>query len=153
MLKSGQPCLAKNQRSISVLPIMYKFFSILTSLLIEGGLESKQCRDQAGLRRSYCALDHIFAAVLIQEKSQEWQQEFWLAAADFMEAFDSVEHHSIWTDVQEQGVGQEYTCLLMSLYAGQTRRPAVDIAVQCGPRTYIRVAENTMEQKQLRIRS
>lgn len=119
LLKSGAPSLAKNYRPISVSPIMYKLFSILVSSRIEGVLESKQSEDQAGFRKSYCMLDHIYALVLIQEKAEEWRHECWIAAVDFMKAFDSVEHESIWIALREQGVGEEYVALLRALYKGQ----------------------------------
>ena len=87
---------------------------------IEGTLEAKQCEDQAGFRKSYCTLDHVFTLTLIQEKTEEWKHDFWLAAVDFMKAFDSVEHDSIWLALREQGVGEEYIALLQALYTDQT---------------------------------
>ena len=36
-----------------------------------------------------------------------------------MKAFDSVEHHSIWIALREQGVGEEYIALSRSLYSDQ----------------------------------
>ena len=98
---------------------MYKLFSILVSSRIEGVLDGSQCEDQAGFRKRYSTLDHLFALVLIQEKAEEFKHECWIAAVDFMKAFDSVEHHSIWTALREQGVGEEYIALLRSLYSEQ----------------------------------
>ena len=61
LLKSGNPCMAKNYRPISVLPMLYKLFSVLISTRIERILESRQCEDQAGFRKGYSTLDHIFS--------------------------------------------------------------------------------------------
>ena len=63
---------------------------------------------------------------LIEEKTDEWQQEVWIAVIDFMKAFDSIEHSSIWTALAKQGVAIGYIKVLQNLYRDQCGRVNTD---------------------------
>ena len=120
IFKSGDATLAKNYRPISVLPILYKIFSILIYCRLEPTLDAQQCKDQAGFRKGFSTVDHLFTASMIIDKANEWNAEVWLAAVDYTKAFDSVEHSSIWGALAEQNVPPHYIQLLGRLYSCQT---------------------------------
>ena len=127
LFKSGDVSLAKNYRPISMLSILYKIFSNMISRRLSPLLDAEQCADQAGFRKDYSTTDHLAAATTLIDKAQEWNSEVWIAAVDFMRAFDSIEHHSIWQALREQNVPEGYVALLRRLYAGQTGTVVTDV--------------------------
>ena len=43
----------------------------------------------------------------------------WIATVDFMKAFDSINHNSVWNALKTCGIEQEYISLLQRLYKDQ----------------------------------
>jgi hypothetical protein len=56
------------------------------------------------------------------EKSLEWDLSFWMASLNFRNAFDKIEHESLFRDLREQGMPGAYITLLARLYHNQTTR-------------------------------
>ena len=52
--------------------------------------------DQAGFRSSSQTTDHFATYRMIDQKCHEWGINMWTATIDFMKAFDSISHNSIW---------------------------------------------------------
>ena len=59
---------------------------------------------------------------LLLEKSLEWDLSFWMASLNFRNAFDKIEHESLFRDLREQGMPGAYITLLARLYHNQTNR-------------------------------
>ena len=50
----------------------------------------------------------------------------WVATADFMNAFDSISHESLWNALEKCGIESHYICLLRRLYAEQKGSVSID---------------------------
>ena len=120
IFKSGDAKQAKNYRPICVLPLLYKLFSTLLYSRLAPTIEEGLDKHQAGFRKDFSTLDHLHALTQVQEKTSEWQLETWMAFIDFQKAFDSVEHHAIWSALKALGVDTGYIRVLQKVYGGQT---------------------------------
>ena len=79
-----------NYRPICTLPTLYKLFSTTYNRLFTR-------LDQAqAFGRSYQKLDHLTTYRLLEQKCREWGIKMWVARVDFMKAFDSISHKSLW---------------------------------------------------------
>ena len=78
-----------------------------------------QAEDQAGFRSSYQTTDHLATYRMIDQKCHEWGIKMWTATINFMKAFDSITHKSIWNALKSCGIEHEYISLLKRLYKNQ----------------------------------
>ena len=69
-------------------------------------------KDQAGFRKTYQTTDHLATYRMLEQKCQEWGIKMWTATVDFMKAFDSISHNSIWEALLSCNVDHGYVCLL-----------------------------------------
>ena len=72
---------------------------------------------QAGFRRGRGTRDQIANICWIIKKAREFQKN--ICFIDYAQAFDSVDQNRLWKILQEMGVPDHLTCLLVNLYAGQ----------------------------------
>jgi len=56
---------------------------------------------------------------LVWEKCNEFQLPLWVAAVDFRNAFDTVEHDSMWSALSTMGVPRAYIRVFAKLYSDQ----------------------------------
>eukprot|EP00973_Karenia_brevis_P065385 9084690-Karenia_brevis.AAC.1 len=124
--KTGNPQVPSNYRPISAIPLLYKLFARMLYTRLTPILDPQQSQDQAGFRKHFSTLDHLFTLTCLEEKGHEFNQKIWLAALDFKKAFDTVEHKSLWEALNAQGVSNGYVNLLAQLYAGQTGQVRTD---------------------------
>ena len=124
--KSGDVTQPQNYRPISIIPMLYKLFSKLLYRRLYPILDAAQSRDQAGFRSDYSTIDHMFVFTMLQEKSEEFNLNTWVAAIDFRKAFDSISQHYLWDALEEQNVPLGYIRILKNLYAGQTAQVRTD---------------------------
>ena len=82
-------------------------------------LDQYQAEDQAGFRKTYQTMDHLATYRLLEQKCQEWGIKMWTATVDFMKAFDSISHNSIWKALKSCNVDHEYVSLLRKIYKDQ----------------------------------
>ena len=52
-------------------------------------------------------------------KKQEFQKNIYFCFIDYAKAFDCVDHNKLWKILQEMGISDHMTCLLINLYAGE----------------------------------
>ena len=95
LFKKGDPKLPSNYRPISILPMLYKLFSMVLHGRLLAYLTEQQSVGQAGFRKGYSCDDHLLTIVLLHEKMYEHNLNLWVAAVDFEKAFDSVSHASL----------------------------------------------------------
>ena len=88
--KNGDETLPQNYRPICIIPLLYKLFSTLLYKRIYPVLDAAQCKDQAGFRSRYSTVDHMFVFTMLQERSEEFGLNSWVAAIDFKKAFDTI---------------------------------------------------------------
>ena len=124
--KSGNLKQPQNYRPIAVIPLLYKLFSRLLYNRLEPILDAAQTADQAGFRRKFSTVDHIFTMGQLREKASEFQLPLWVATLDFKKAFDTVSHDSLWNALLAQHTPPAYVTLLARLYDGQTASVKTD---------------------------
>ena len=120
LFKGGDEKEAKNYRPICVLPILHKLFSTMVYQRLQPMLDKELTKEQAGFRKGFATIDHLYAFTQIQDKASERQVELWTCFLDYQKAFDSVEHEAIWTALGRQGVHLAYIDMLKKMYKGQT---------------------------------
>ena len=72
---------------------------------------------QADFRKGRGTRDQIANICCVIEKTKEFQKN--ICFIDYVKAFDCVDHNKLWKILQEMGVPEHLTCLLINLYAGQ----------------------------------
>ncbi|CAG9094113.1 unnamed protein product [Plutella xylostella] len=117
LYKKGDPKLIDNYRPISLLPTLYKLFSMVILNRISKSLDYQQPREQAGFRKGYSTTDHIFTLTQIIERYNEYNKKLYVAFIDYSKAFDSISHAKLWESLAEQGIHSKYIHLLKSLYS------------------------------------
>ena len=130
-------------------------------------LDQYQAEDQAGFRKTYQTTDHLATYRMLEQKCQEWGIKMWTATVDFIKAFDSISHNSIWEALLSCNVDHGYVCLLknftkirrhqcrqtkrvkysISKKVLQTGRSAVQPAVQHGSAVCIKKRDPEMAKK------
>ena len=106
--KKGDVENVSNYRPICSLPAMYKLFSTIMYGRLYPMLDQYQAEDQAGFRKTYQTTEHLATYTLIEQKCHEWGINMWTATVDFMKAFDSISHKSIWEALESCNVDDEY---------------------------------------------
>ncbi|VDO16914.1 unnamed protein product [Brugia timori] len=114
--KKGSRCDLNNYRPISLTSNLSKIFCKLIKNRIYNTLDSHQPIDQAGFRKNFSTIDHIFTLNQILEKSREYNMPLCLMFIDFNKAFDSVKHYAVWEALTNQGVGREVVEVLKNMY-------------------------------------
>ena len=117
--KKGDVEEAGNYRPICALPALYNLFSTLLYNRLYPRLDRVQPEDQGGFWRSYQTLDHLAGFKFAEQKCQEWGVKMWISTADFMKAFDSLSHRSLWIALEQCGIESQYVSLLKRLYERQ----------------------------------
>ena len=164
--KKGDVEDVSNYRPICSLPSMYKLFSTIMYGRLYPMLDQYQAEDQAGFRKTYQTTDHLATYRMLEQKCQEWGIKMWTATVDFMKAFDSISHNSIWEALLSCNVEHGYVCLLKKLQRSegisadrrrernfrypkrlQTGRSAVQPAVQHGAAICIKKRGTEMAKK------
>ena len=118
------PCALPPMRTLALLPSTTLSQIIYNRLFSR--LDQAQPEDQGGLRRSYQTLDHLATYRLLEQKCQEWCIKIWVATVDFMKAFDSISHQSLWEALEKCGIESNYISLLRRLYAEQKGTVSTD---------------------------
>ena len=74
---------------------------------------------QAGFRKGRRTRDQIANIRCIMKKAREFQKNIYFCFIDFANAFDCVDHNKLWKILEEMGIPNHLTCILINLYAGQ----------------------------------
>ena len=74
---------------------------------------------QAGFRKGIGTRDQIANICWIIKKTREFQKNIYFCFINYSRAFDSVDHNKLWKILQEMGIPDHLTCLLINLYEDQ----------------------------------
>ena len=74
---------------------------------------------QAGFRKGRRTRDQIANICWIMEKAKDFQKSIYFWFIDYAKAFDCVDHNQLWKILQEMGIPDHLTSLLINLYADQ----------------------------------
>lgn len=120
LFKKGDENLPDNYRGISLLSIVGKVFTAVLNkrLYLWAEDEDKISAEQAGFRKGYSTIDHIFTLVsLIRNKLNDKRGgKVYAAFIDYRKAFDSVDRNKLWQTLQEMKTSTKYLTLFKSMY-------------------------------------
>ena len=74
---------------------------------------------QVGFRKGRGTRDQIANIRWITEKGNKFQKNTYFCFLDYTKAFDCMDHNKLWKILQERGIPDHPTCLLINLCAGQ----------------------------------
>ena len=74
---------------------------------------------QAGFRKGRGTRDQIANICWIIKKAREFQKNICFCFIDYVKTFDCEDHSKLWKILQEMGIPDHLTCLLINLYADQ----------------------------------
>ena len=74
---------------------------------------------QVGSTKDRGTREQIVNIRWIIEKDRQFQKNIYFCFIDYAKAFDCVDHNNLWKILQEMGIPDHLTCLLINLYAGQ----------------------------------
>ena len=118
--KKGEVNEANNYRGVSLLSITSKIFSgILNQRLYNWAEENgKISREQAGFRKSYSTVDHIFTIYSMASNYLFGRRrgKFYVCFVDFKKAFDTVKRERLWEVLNRQGVSDKMLNAIKAMY-------------------------------------
>uniref|UniRef100_A0A914PPJ6 Reverse transcriptase domain-containing protein n=1 Tax=Panagrolaimus davidi TaxID=227884 RepID=A0A914PPJ6_9BILA len=98
LYKKGNRLDIGNYRPISLLPVLYKLLTRVITNRVVAAVEVSHALppEQAGFRKCYSTVDHIYSLNQVFEKCREYNMPLYVVFIDFKKAFDSVELPAIW---------------------------------------------------------
>ena len=118
LYKKGDREDLKNYRPICLLSHICKLFTKITVERLSGHLDEQQPREQAGFRKKYSTMDHIFTLTQLLERAREYRLPMCVAFVDYEKAFDSVEINAVLQSLRKHGVSSQYVDLLRDASSG-----------------------------------
>ena len=109
-----------NYRGISLINSISKVFMHVLNKRLYLWCEKNSVIDesQAGFRRSYSTIDHIFTLVSVVKKYlSKTRGRLYCVFIDFSKAFDSVQHQILWNSLQNKSINGRFLTVLQSLYS------------------------------------
>ena len=120
IFKKGDKQLTGNYRGISLLCILSKIFTSILNARIYLWAENnnKISREQAGFRKSYSTIDHIFTLQNIASNCLFGRKrtKLYVAFIDFRKAFDTVRREVLWEILESQGLSSKMLRMLKGIY-------------------------------------
>ena len=106
--KKGNPNDPNNYRGISLSDVSGKLFSTIINHRLQMWVDMNDTigEQQAGFRKDYSTVDHIFTLHL------SLNRKLYVAFIDFEKAFDSISRKLLWPILQKQGIrGKLFRCV------------------------------------------
>ena len=120
LFKKGDRNLCDNYRGISLLSITSKLFtSIINNRLYNWAEENNKINEeQAGFRRNYSTIDHIYTLHCMASNCLYGSKRSKLYAAfiDFQKAFDTINRDILWNILKKIGVSTKMINILKAIY-------------------------------------
>jgi hypothetical protein len=116
--KKGDVDSPDNYRGISLLNISGKLYShVLNRRLTDWAEKNNLIHEaQAGFRRQYSTIDHIFTLLACVQRQLLNHNKLYVAFIDFKKAFDFVDRVRLWNILQSMGVSGKMRRAIRSIY-------------------------------------
>ena len=85
---------------------------------------------QAGFRKDSGTRDQIANIHWIIEKAREFQKTIYFCFIDYAKAFDCVAHNKLWKILQDMGIPDHLTCLLLTCMQVKKQELELDMEQQ-----------------------
>ena len=117
--KKGNAKECSNYRTIALISHDSKVMLKILQARLQQYVNHELPDVQAGFTRGRGTRGQIVNILWITEKAWNFQKNIYFCFIDYTKAFDCVDHNKLWKILQEMGISDHLTCLLINLYAGQ----------------------------------
>jgi hypothetical protein len=116
--KKGDINSPDNYRGISLLNVSSKLYSYILNKRLTKWIEENRVvsESQAGFRRNYSTIDHIFTLLALVQKQLLSHKKLYVAFIDFKKAFDLVDRSCLWAVLNKKGVNGRMYRAIRSMY-------------------------------------
>ena len=118
--KKGSKLILDNYRGISLLSVTSKVFTSIINNRLYTWMEEnmKICEEQAGFRRHFSTIDHIFTLYSMVNNRLHGQKrgKLYVAFIDFKKAFDTVDRKVLWESMKEEGISSKMINMIKGIY-------------------------------------
>ena len=124
--KKGNADLPDNYRGVSMLSIISECYTSILNKRLYAWLEDNNTisEEQAGFRKNYSTVDHIFVLnAIVQTHLEKRGAKMYVAFVDFRKAFDSVRHCKLLEALQKEGVSGKFAVRSKNEYTDFFERP------------------------------
>ena len=114
VFKKGDINNPNNYRGISISDISGKLFSMIINSRLQEYVEENNITGdhQAGFRKGYSTLDHMFTLLPLVQKQFSHNRKLYVAFIDFEKAFDSINRNILWPILLKNGIrGKLFRCI------------------------------------------
>ena len=118
IFKKGDASEPRNDRPISIIPVMAKLYSIVLYTRMRDSLDALLTEEQYGFRRGRGCDDVNHILRMVVEKANEWGEELWMATLDVEKAFDKALHSELFAALLNGGIDMSIVASLRKLYRG-----------------------------------
>ena len=106
IFKKGNPNNTDNYRGVSLSPVVSKVYTDILHDRVSDWAETNDIivEEQAGFRKSYSTIDHIFTIYSMVQRQFDKGQKLYVAFVDFRKAFDFVNRDALWHIIDKTGI-------------------------------------------------
>ena len=130
LYKKGDKDLEDNYRGISLLNIPSKILTAILNKRLYNWAEEKGkiSTEQAGFRRNYSTIDHIYTLYNMASNCLYGRKrsKLYVAFIDYKKAFDTVDRNVLFQILEKQGVSTKFLKMLKAIYK------IVNVVIRCG---------------------
>ena len=118
LFKKGNINDPNNYRGISLMDVSCKLYSSIINTRLQEWVELNNITGeyQAGFKKGYCTVDHMFTLLAFIQKQFSVNRKFYVAFIDFQKAFDSVNRSILWTVLIKNGVKGKMLRCIQAMY-------------------------------------
>ena len=124
LFKKGDVNNTHNYRGISLCNICSKLYSSVINQRLQDwvNLNNITGEHQAGFKKGYCTIDHVFTLLAAVQKQFVNNQKLYVAFVDFEKAFDSISRKLLWPVLLKNGINGNLHRCIKSMYANVKAR-------------------------------
>lgn len=110
----------ENYRPITILSCLSKLFTAVLNTRLTKFLDTYELlnENQAGFRKGYSTVDHIFALNSLIELFRSTKKKLYCTFIDFSKAFDSVWRIGLWKKMLGSSINGKFLRIVHNMYAG-----------------------------------